>query len=253
MFRILIFLSLITFINLNANDDDFDGVENNNDRCTNTSFLDTVGIDGCPNNRLYLGLFSLEYEYTIQNTSLNKSYIHSLYFDINYKKYLFSYSNSLYEIENIKYSGDDYFSIGYEYDSKVTNKTFIGIKKANKNSEISTKINDYFLNTLFYYKNNNSISFDIFFQYNFIQNDNTSSYNDYINYSISSTYFRNNFQTSLYYINSGSTSVYNGEYQSLMLSCLYNISNKIYLKGSYNKSIENTNNDISFAIGYNYE
>ena len=251
--QVIIFLLLLINI-LHGYDDDFDGVDNINDRCLNTSFIDTVGKDGCPNNRIYIGNIVIDYEYLIQRTDIETSYIKSIYFDIDYKKFLFSFSKSYYEINKTKYVGDDYLSIGYNfYNKNFTNKSYIGIKKANKSSEISTNNDDYFINTAFYYNYTNRISFDISSQYNFIQDSSTQKYNNYINYSAGSSYNINNFKTSISYNNSGSTDEFSNVYKTLKISQQYNISNDFYVSINYSKSIININNDISCNIGYSYE
>ena len=253
MYKIIILLLLVKNL-LYSFDDDFDGVENINDKCLNTSFLDTVGNDGCPNDRLYLGNISIEYEYLVQNTSLDKSYIKSIYFDIDYKKLIFSFSKSYYEINSIDYIGDDYISIGYDfYHNSFSNKLYLGIKKANKSSDISTNIDDYFTNTAFYYNYNSNLSFDMFLQYNLVQNNNISEYADYVNYSIGSSFNINNFKTGISYINSGSTDEFINVYKTIKLSFQYNISNDFYSSINYNKSIVNEDNDISCNIGYMYD
>ena len=94
----------------------------------------------------------------------------------------------------------------------------------------------------------------IFFsQYNFIENTENTNYKNYINYSISTSYYIKKLQTTISYINSGSTVSFVDEYRSIIFSCLYNITNSIYLKSSYNKSILNNDNNIAFSLGYNYE
>jgi len=254
MFKKTFLLLVLTSSLYCFTDDDFDGVENKNDKCQNTSILDTVAIDGCPNDRLYIGLISLEYEYLIQNSSFDRLYNSSVYFNIDYKKYLFSYSKSIYKVQNKTYTGDEYFSIGYSFYSDIfPNKTYIGIKKANINSIVSSRVDDYFINTSFNYNYKNNININLFSQYTFVQNNKDTNYNDYLNYSISSSYYLNSFEYSLSYLNSGSTKSYINEYENIQVSFLYNISNSFYIKMNYDKSIINSDNSIAFSLGYNYE
>jgi hypothetical protein len=228
-------------------DNDFDGVEDINDKCPNTSFLDTVDIDGCPNNRLYLGKISLEYEYQVQNSD-NKSYINSYLIDVDYKKYLFSYFKSYIKIDSTSYTGDDYFSFGYMFNKVLyTNKTYIGIKKANNISELSTNEDDYFINTTFDYTFKQNILYSLFFQYT-----NTNE-TDYFTYNISSSYYIKNYQYIFDYTNSGSSNKTINKYQDIKLSFLYNFKNNFYTKLFYTKSLISSTNNLGFTIGYNFD
>ena len=254
MFKLIIIITLL-FTSLYSLDFDFDGVENKYDKCKNTSFLDTVNKDGCPDSRLYFGIVSLEYEYSVENTSLNKSTINSMYINIDYKQYLFSYFKNYYEIDSSNYTGDNYFSIGYSssYNAIFNNKSYLGIKKANKTSQISSNIDDYFLNSSFDYSFNNNLIYNFFIQYTFVGNDSYTQYNNYFNYSLSALYYKDKFQYSIYYINSGSTTSSLNKYQSIKTSILYNFTNTLYSSISYNKSILNGDNTVSINVGYSFD
>jgi len=245
-----IFVLSILFYNLLFSiDNDFDGVEDTNDKCLNTSFLDTVDIYGCPNNRLYLGKISLEYQYQIQKATSSTYYINSYLIDVDYKKYLFSYYKSYIKIDSTSYTGDDYFSLGYMFNQTLfTNKTYLGIKKANKISQISTNKDDYFINTTFDYTFSQNLLYSIFLQYT------NTNYINYFTYNISSTYYKNDFQYILDYTNSGSTNKTINEYQNIKLSFLYNFKNNIYTKLFYDKSLINSDEySFGFNIGYNFD
>ena len=105
MKNILLFLLLIS-LNLLAEDRDFDGVEDFEDRCLETSFSDTVDIYGCPEEYLYMGRVSLGLGY-YSTESLN-----STLFNINY-----NYNNTLLEISSELYQGENFTSLalGYRY------------------------------------------------------------------------------------------------------------------------------------------
>ena len=254
MYKILILLFVFSNILLAYSDNDFDGVEDTNDKCKNTSFMDTVNEDGCPDKRLYLGIISLEYEYSVENTSLDKANINGIYINIDYKQYLFSYFENYYEIDNSSYTGDNYFSVGYSLCNKLfTNKSYLGIKQANKTSQISSNLDDYFLNSSFDYSFNNNLIYNFFIQYTIVGNDSYTQYNNYFNYSLSALYYKDKFQYSIYYINSGSTTSSLNKYQSIKASILYNFTNTLYSSISYNKSILNGDNTVSFNVGYSFD
>jgi len=237
MFKVLVFCFLI-FNHLYSDDFDFDGVEYINDKCLNTSLLDTVDIDGCPNNRLYFGTITLEYEYQIQNSTIDTTYINTYSLDINYKKYLFLYSKSYFKSDNISYNNDDYFSLGYMTNKYLfINKSYLGIKKPT---------NDYFLNTSFDFNKQNTI-YSLFLQYT-----NTSEI-DYITYNLSGSYLKNNTQYIIDYINSGSNTKYTNQYKDIRFSILYDFNKHIYSKVYYERSLENSDYNIGFNIGYSFD
>ena len=254
MKKIVTLLLLSVSLLYSYSDNDFDGVDDRIDKCLYTSFSDTVSLDGCPNNRLYFGIISFEYEYLIQNTNSIKSNTSSLYVDVDYKNYLFSYSKSYYTIDKKDYKGDDFFSFGYKtYYTNILNKSYIGIKKANKSSDISIKENEYFFNTNINYSFNTDINFGLFYQYNIINNNSSSNYLNYQNYSFSSSYNTKNISYFIDYINSGSINKSTNEYKSIKLSSIYNINKNIYLKLSYDKSLLNSDNDMAISLGYTYD
>ena len=189
----------------------------------------------------------MEYEHTKFNTVAN--YMNSLYFNYEYNNILFSFSSGVYDINHSKIQSDKYISIGYRViDKNYFISSYIGIKKASTNQDISTTNDNKYISFEYDYYSNNFIYF-IGWTYNItIPQD-----SNYINYIVGSSYIYKDFEFKLSYNNSGSLASTINEYNYMLFSTIKKIDDNIYIKFGYNQNLDDNIYDLSFSIGVNFE
>jgi len=230
MRALLFIIFMLSCLEAEFIDNDFDGVDDNIDRCLNTPFKYTVNKDGCPQDTQYFGELNIELISTKQLTQ-NGNRSKTLYLDYYYNNYILSSSYS-------KYSTDDdlkYFAVGYKIETKKYKLEFyLGKSSFNKKGTINYDI-----------KSGNIV-------YNLSSTYTFDDIADFINYSAGFTY--KDFQIS--YLNSGSVDSFTNQYKNIDSSYSYYFKKyeKLYIKVGYNQSIDSNDMQIIYiGVGYSFE
>jgi hypothetical protein len=226
-------------------DNDTDGVDDNIDKCLNTSFEDIVDIYGCPIGTTYLGAINIDVEY--QKIKEQQEYYtnKNIYVDYNYNNLLINLQKSLYTIKDENYKGDLYINVGYQFDliqHKV--QTFVGIKIANGDDSVSTKTDDYIILVDYKYIDVNNFIYNTSLKY-------TDSNQDFINYTLALSYSVDKSVFTISYLNSGSNTQFTNQYKILDISFKYQFSDKYYINIGYNQDTvtrDNNNSYIGFGV-----
>ena len=254
-------LLLIIVLHLHAfEDSDIDGVSDDMDLCPDTSFEDTVDEDGCPQNSSYWGKISLTGGVNV-NMDDSTTTDYTFMVDYSYKRWDLSLHSSeqSYEVDgNSSHTvGDLYLSLGKSFEwSNFFTKFTIGSKIATGGSQVSTGENDYFATLNLNYILTPKFVLLSQLGYTLIGENNESSFQNPLGYSIGVGYTVNNrLYTSLLYQRSNSIYTDSDDYHSISLFGSYVLSDNTFATFSYMRGLDNLSYDqvVSFKLGVNFE
>lgn len=221
MIKIIFFLAISTFL-YGFVDNDFDGVDDAEDRCLNTPFEYVVDRYGCPKDKAYIGKITLEVQHTLQTLEDEQYTIDGIYLDYNYNNYFLSISKYSYDLQI-----DTTFSVGYILQKDdISAKVYVGLQDSLTKEYFCSFGLDYYKDNFLYfgaleYKN---ISQDISLLFGF-------------------SYFVDDYEF---------TSSYLSISQDIGFEMLYNLDKKLYVKSGYSVSIDNSHS-LYFGIGVSFE
>jgi len=254
---LVILLSNIVF----ALDNDFDGVEDNLDKCLYSKFTDIVDKDGCKTKSLVSNHhFDIVLGYknssdSVSDTTTVSQKIGYYYDDISLALYSSQYDYISSSNTNLNGNDDYYFATNYKIRQNSSLSYSLGVGASIPSSSSSTNKNDYTVSSSIYKRFNKRINLFTGISYTIV-NDidiNTTTYQNTYAYYLGSSYnLFYNTNISLLYNTSVSKYQNNEDINTAYLSLSYYINAHWFTQFSFSKQINMTtpNAATSLKIGY---
>jgi len=258
--KFTIFLVLLSTFAFGV-DNDFDGVEDNVDKCLNSKFTDIVNKDGCKIKSLVSSHhfdIVLGYKKTTNSNSDTITISQKVgyyYNNISLGLYSsqFDYTSDIYT--NSSGNDDYYFSSNYKIKQNNSLSYNLGMGFSIPSSNSSTNKIDYTLSSSVFKKSSKKLSLFAGVSYTIVNDTNTSTttyQNSYAYYLGSSYNLTYNTNISLQYNMSTSKYENNENINTLYLNSSYYINSHWFTQVSLSKQINMTTPDTSASLKVGY-
>ena len=241
---------------LGYEDSDIDGVDDAIDLCPDSSFDKLVDEDGCAEDEHYWGSVTLQLGNDIAlDEDNNKINNYSFLGSYSYKKWYLSLSNTqqtTYDKSNNRSTsgGDIYFNSGYQLNhNNLQTDIGFGVKLATANKTIGTGENDYFGSIGFNYFMNEKLMLFTQIGYTFTGDNNETSYQNSLAYSLGAGYmFNPQWYSSISYDDSDSIYQNTERYKSFSWLNSYSFLDDYFISFNYTYGLDDLSYPHIFSL-----